>query len=149
VKNTFFTHWFRGFAEGLDKMPEKERAVLLRECGRACSRSYPLAVYKDAYARSSGLVSFLENLKAAFPELSYRINEDQKSVTIIYNRCACDLYTRGLVKTGLLCECSRQSLLYNWEAVMGEGSVEVDMKGSLLRGDEKCEFEVKLPASIH
>lgn len=142
--DNFLTYWFAGFEKGLEGMPDAERTALLHECGKACSQSYSLGIYRDAYAKSATLEDFLKTLKEVFPELSYRISEDQRTVTIIYDHCACDLYTRGLVKTGLLCECSRRSLQYNWEAVMGEGSVEVEMKGSILRGDERCVFEVKL-----
>jgi hypothetical protein len=144
MEDRFLTYWFRGLEEGLGHMSEKERTILLSACGKACSCSYSLGVYQDAYAKTGDIKGFLKNLKSAFPELSYRISEDQMTVTILYDHCACDLYNKGLVKTGLLYECSRQSLLYNWEAVMGEGSVEVEMKGSILQGDERCVFEVKI-----
>lgn len=140
----FLEYWFRGFEKGLDAIPEKERSLLLKGCAEACSHSYSLGVYQDAYGNAADMEGFLENLKMAFPELESRLSEDQKTVTILYDHCACDLYTRGLVRSGLLCACSRMSLLYNWEAVMGEGNVEVEMKGSILKGDERCVFEVRV-----
>ena len=144
MEDRFLTYWFRGLEEGLEHMSEEERTILLSACGKACSCSYSLGVYQDAYAKAADMNEFLKNLKEAFPELSYRVSGDQRTVTILYDHCACDLYTKGLVKSGLLCECSLRSLLYNWEAVMGEGRVEVEMKGSILRGDKRCVFEVRV-----
>lgn len=143
MEDTFFRRWFEGFEKGLAQIPDRERGTLLQGCAEACSRSYSLGVYRDACAKSSTLEGFLTNLKSAFQELSYRISEDRKTVTILYDHCDCDLYTKGIVTSPHLCECSRRSLKYNWEAVTGE-AVEVTMKGSILRGEERCEFEVKV-----
>ena len=144
MEDRFFRYWFKGFAEGLERIPARERGILLQGCAEACSRSYTLGVYQEAWAKSATLEGFLKSLNAVFPELDYTLSEDHKTVTITYDHCACDLYTKGLIKSPRLCECSLRSITYNWEAVMGEGNVDVEMKGSILKGDTECVFAINL-----
>lgn len=57
---------------------------------------------------------------------------------IRYRECLCDLYRDGLMRSPALCECSRQSLLYNLSQVFPEKRVAVSLRGSILAGDDKC-----------
>lgn len=142
--DTFFKYWFKGLENGLCKMDEAERGKLLKECAVACSRSHSLAMYQEAYNESKGLEDFLQNMKRRFPELNYVIGRDGGTVAIIYDHCACDLYKTGCMSSGFLCDCSRHSLQYNLESVMGKGKVEVVLKQSILRGQDTCILEVRL-----
>ena len=65
---------------------------------------------------------------------------DDGTIEVTYHYCACDLVTKGYLKTPSLCECSRQSLKYNWEAVLGSQSIAVELKQSILSGGECCKF---------
>ncbi len=143
----FFSHWFRGFGEALDELSTKDKEALFRNCGRACSDSYSRKMYVEAFERSGSLEEFIKELKARFDEMDIRIIEDGdsagKKVEIIYNFCACDLVRQGYVNSPELCECSRQSLLYNW-GVFEDKEVTVKREASILGGDSHCKFIVTL-----
>jgi hypothetical protein len=76
--------------------------------------------------------------------MDFHLSDDGKTVELTYQHCACDLVQNGYVNTPLLCECSRQSLLYNWEAVFGEGKVEVELLQSILGGGDCCRFAIRI-----
>lgn len=42
------------------------------------------------------------------------------------------------MSNGMLCECSRRSLLYNLESVFPEKEFEVSLEESILRGGREC-----------
>ena len=67
-----------------------------------------------------------------------------KVYEICYRKCLCDLYTKGLLKNGVLCECSRRSLLYNLESVFPEKKIEVLLLESILRGADECILRISI-----
>ena len=77
------------------------------------------------------------NIKC-YKALYNRTKQLGKAYEIRYKECLCDLYTRGYMSNGLLCECSRRSLLYNLESVFPEKEFEVSLKESILRGGREC-----------
>ena len=145
--NVFYKYWYEGFESALKKLDNKNREILLRECGKACSNSYTKNIYIEEFNKTGNIPDFLKNLKNRFSELKYEINEKRNSIIFSYTHCACDLVTNGFIRTGLLCDCSRLSLLDNWEAVIGQGNVEVILKQSILKGQEYCIFEIKVKSS--
>ncbi|MCL2810322.1 MAG: hypothetical protein FWD25_00315 [Clostridia bacterium] len=74
------------------------------------------------------------------------VSGDGGYIQLTYRYCACDLVRDGFMSTPLLCECSRQSLLYNWEAVLGEQRVEVELLQSILGGGDCCRFLIRVLA---
>jgi len=140
----FLRYWFKGFSNSLSKIDEKNRQVLLGECGKACSQSYSQGVYEEEYKKSKDLRDFLNRIKNRFRELEYEINNEENRVIIRYKYCTCDLARSKLIESPYLCDCSHMSLLYNWERIIGEGKVSVEKRKTLLNGDDCCEFEVQL-----
>jgi len=143
-ESSFLHHWFKGFEKAVDRMPEPDRNAIWKECGRACSDSYTKQIYIDVYARSESLRDFCGHLKERFPEMDICLSDDRGCVRIAYRYCACDLVRDGYISTPLLCECSRQGLLYNWEAILGEHKVEVELLQSILGGGDCCRFLIRI-----
>jgi hypothetical protein len=140
---TFLSLWFSGLDRALSELDEKGLDTLMTHCGRACSDSYPMQVYLDAYRASDSLDAFIARLNGAFGGMGMRrINGD--TIEIVLNRCACDLVTDGYVKNPKLCQCSLKSLQYNWDAILGEGGAACTLEESILRGDSRCRFTVRL-----
>jgi len=139
----FLKHWLNGFDRSLADLDGENREKLLQACGEACSNSYSRNVYMRAYDLSNDIDSFIEHLNEAFEELDIRRVRDDE-IELIYTRCACPLVKAGFVEDALFCICSLKSLKYNWESVLGKENVDIRLKESILAGDEKCLFTVKL-----
>lgn len=137
----FLTHWFSGLTKGLENLDASSRTILLRECGRACARSYTAQVFRESWQRADGdMAHFLAELATRFPEATYtQIAAD--TVEVRYAACGCDLVRCGWVTSPVLCECSAHNLQTNFEAAL-DAPVAVTLETALLRGEEACVFEV-------
>ena len=140
MKGKFLEYWFAGFNKSIELLDDEAREKIFRECGKACSDSYTKQIYIDEYNSSDSLGDFLERLKVRFPEVSFKVIKDNEIIELTYNFCACDLVKNEYITSPLMCECSRQSLLYNWSSVFGEGNIEVELKQSILEGKPNCKF---------
>ena len=112
----------------------------------ACSASYSRGVYERAFAGGRDIPSALEALKREFPDFDYSLEGNR--VEIRYSRCGCDLVRDGKVSSPALCACSVASCRKNWETVLGKGSVSVELKESILRGDGRCILIVTIAKKI-
>jgi len=110
------------------------------ECGKSCSDSYTKQIYIDEYKSSQSLDEFLHRLETRFPEAGFQVIKENEIIELTYNFCGCDLVKNGYIKTPLICECSRQSLLYNWGFLFGKDSVDVQIQQSILGGSSCCKF---------
>lgn len=134
--NKFLEYWFAGFSGGLDALDASSRQKILDECGRACARSYTVAIFREAWQGSSGLEDFLQRLHDRLPEGHYE-HLDGGVLRATYSRCGCDLVRLGWVSSPTLCECSAANLRENLESAMG-APVSVEIQSSILRGAESC-----------
>ncbi len=123
-------------------MDGKSKKQLLEACGHACSDSYSRQQYIDAKNNADSEDAFIGNLKKAFPEMVIDVMEKGRTYGITYTFCACDLVKEGYISDPAFCECSRCSLLYNWEALYGAGHVDVEMEQTILEGADCCRFIV-------
>ena len=144
MKDKFLDYWFSGFNKSIELLDDEARVNIFRECGKACSDSYTKQIYIEEYNAAKSLDDFLDRLKNKFPEVSFKIIKENEIIELIYNYCACDLVKDGYITSPLICECSRQSLLYNWGTVFGEQNIEIELLKSILNGDECCRFQVTI-----
>ncbi len=100
-------------------------------------------IYRNEYAVSKDIGDFLDRLRLRFPEMQIKqVSSD--TIVIAYTYCACDIVKDGHITDPRYCKCSQMSLLHNWRTVLWVDSVEVDMHKTILAGDDKCIFTVKL-----
>jgi hypothetical protein len=137
----FFHYWFNGFEESLKSIDEQNRNTILKHCGKACSESYTLQVYWDEYKKSNDFMDFLSRLKNRFPEAEFHLPDEKNIIYLTYHYCACDLVKKGYIKSSVFCECSKQSLLHNWNKIFGENNVDIKLVQSILDGKNTCVFE--------
>ncbi len=142
TNDPFIKHWFDGVTTFLDTASEAERTSFFMPCARACSDSYPLALYRTAFSKGRTIAEALEYLKESFPGFSYTIFTDR--IELEYPECGCDLFREGLITSPRLCECSKASLQYIWQELYGPGTVSITIKKTRIRGDECCLFEVRV-----
>ena len=143
MERDFYHYWFNGFEESLKNICENDKNILFKNIGKACSDSYTRDIYINEYNESENIYDFIVKLKKRFPEMEINlINENE--INILYHYCACDLVEKGYIKTPAFCECSRQSLLYNWESILGKDNVEIKLIHSILEGNDTCLFSIKI-----
>jgi len=138
--DNFYKYWFNGFNKSIEQLDDEAREKIFKECGKACSDSYTKQIYINEYKSSKSFNDFLDRLKIRFPEVSFKVINENETVELTYNFCACDLVKNGYITSPLMCDCSRQSLLYNWGAVFGESNVEVKIQQTILENKENCKF---------
>lgn len=144
MADKFLKYWFEGFERSIQGLDDEKRQSIFKECGKSCSDSYTKQIYIDEYKASQNIDEFLQRLKSKFPEIEFRVIKENEIFELIYNFCACDLVKNGYMKTPLLCECSRQSLLYNWGSVFGGDNVDVQLQQSILGGNTYCKFIIHI-----
>ena len=144
----FLKYWFGGLQKAIENMPETERVSLFCKCGKACSESYTKALYHDIWKEARSCYEFFELLSSRVKEIEIKEIEKNKSYEIMYHKCLCDLYTKGYMTTGCLCECSKQSLLYNLKSIWSDKVIEVELVESILRGGRQCMLRVYLMEMI-
>ncbi len=144
----FLKYWFGGLEKAIENMAESERVSLFFQCGKACSESYTKALYYDIWKKARDCSEFFVLLSDRVKEIEIKELEKNKSYEVIYHQCLCDLYTKGYMTTGCLCECSRQSLLYNLRSIWPDKVVEVELIESILGGGRQCMLKVYLTEMI-
>lgn len=144
IDDVFVKNWIAGLMQGASALSQKERETLFRCCAERCARSAPLALYQQA-SRKAG-----ENIPAFFSLLGENegIRTKQilpgKQYEIVYSACGCDWHSGGYTDSQMLCECSRQSILYCLEQALPRLRCSVIRKQSLLAGGDCCRFLVKI-----
>lgn len=140
--NEFLGYWFKGFEKGLEEMSQEEQGKLLAQCGKACSESYTKRLYQNIWDKTRNCSDFFQALNQEIEAIKvYEVVKD-KEYEIHYLQCLCDLYREGYVKTGCLCECSRQSLTYNLTSIWLDNRIDVQLVSSILQGDKECILKV-------
>ena len=122
--------WFKGFENGIVELPEAQRETFFRECGKNCVQCGTLQIYKDLYEQAAG---DLDQFFAKANELP----------GVRCETCTCGLYKQGYVSTPLLCECSRQSILYVLQLLWKNRKFNVAICGSILRGNPECKMRIE------
>ena len=142
MDRNFFKYWFKGFEEYLDNTDKKHSMEVTEYCGRACSKSYTKEIYIREYSKANSIEEFLSGLKMAFPKSDFKLIEDD-IIEVTYSDCGCDLVTNRFVKTPGLCNCSVQSLKYNFETILKK-EVKVELIQSILGGKKSCIFKINV-----
>lgn len=142
MNDPFLKEWFSGVNSFINESPDSVTENLLTHCAVRCSESYSLKIYKKCFDQALSLEEMLTGLSRSLPDFNYRRHSDH--IDIIYSHCGCDLVEEGLLSTPKLCECSRQSLIYNWESLFGKGNVSVLEKQTVLKGADVCLFQIQI-----
>ena len=135
-------NWITNLMEGLDNNVDKETIKkILEQCGRQCQSQSFIKKAKAIYEKSKNTNDFLNKLAKVYKHLRREGNK----VYIVYPKCYCSQVNKipkGKL-SGTYCNCSR-----GWVKALFEGAtgkpVEVNMKKSVINGDDQCKFEVIL-----
>jgi predicted hydrocarbon binding protein len=146
VNNLAFTNtWIKSLLDNLEQNMDKEELVkTLEDCGRNCCKSS--GFYKKAQEsmeKSQNLDEFLNRLQRVWNH----VHKEENRVYVVYEKCYCPL-GRALAKQYPeqlrdFCNCSVGWVKEMFESAMKK-PVKVELKKSIIRGDNMCRFEVAL-----
>ena len=136
--------WFKGFEKGITKLPEAQRETFFRECGKNCVQCGTLQIYKDLYKQAAGDLDQFFAKANELPGVRCETIEKGLSVYDLYfMECTCGLHKQGYVSTPLLCECSKQSILYVLHSLWKNRQFNLSICGSILRENPECKMRIE------
>ena len=127
--------WFKGFEKGIAKLTAEQREQFFSECGKHCVQCGTLQVYKELYEKANGDIEL--------PGVRCETIEKGSVYNLYFLECTCGLHKQGYVSTPLLCECSKQSILYVLHSLWKNRKFNVAICGSILRGNPECKMRIE------
>ena len=73
-----------------------------------------------------------------------RAVEKGRVYRLVFLECTCELCKQGYVTTPLLCECSRQSVIYSLRSLWKDKRFTVTLCHSILGGGTDCEMRIEV-----
>jgi len=126
----------------------KDDAInVMKTCGSKCCGQGQRKTAKRLMDESSSVEDFLDKVskyEVKDGELEYKLM-DENTIVGKHNRCFCGQVKKSkeLFKNYTYCQCSVEFNKRFFEAAF-EMPVEVELKQSILNGDDFCEFEIKI-----
>lgn len=137
------SNWFKGFEDGIAKLSEEQRETFFRECGRNCVQCGTLQVYKDLFEQAAGDLDRFFAIADEQPGVRCETVEKDAVYNLYFLECTCELHKRGYVSTPLLCECSRQNIIYVLQSLWKDRTFQVTICESILRGSQHCKMRIE------
>ncbi len=136
--------WFKGFEKGITRLAQEQRESFFQECGKNCVKGEVFDIYKQLYEKAGGDLDLFFQKINDLPGVKGEIIQKGREYNLCFSQCVCHLHTAGYVNTPLLCECSRQSVLYTMHALWQDKSFVIEVRGTILRGDKECKLNIKV-----
>ncbi|WP_455139819.1 hypothetical protein [Candidatus Hodarchaeum mangrovi] len=111
---------------------------ILEITGRACALVHSCDLFIENWEKTKNLDEFLFLMNKKMKTETYE-KLDENSLIVSYSECRCPLVTSGLVDSPIICECSPNWLIENFETILNT-SVAVTTISTILRGGKTCEF---------
>jgi hypothetical protein len=138
--------WVAGLHEGIDQLDQDLKNKIMKPAGNNCALDLLALCEKYLEKRIEsieGLVSGWNVLREK-RNLKGKWEFEGKNIRGIFGECGCPLVQSGLIRLHPVhCYCSQQ-MMENIFSRMTKEKVEVAIKRSICRGDNACEFLVRL-----
>ena len=138
------SNWFKGFEKGIARLSPEERSAFFSECGKNCVNGGTLSVYKKLYENAKGNMDVFFQMANDLPGVKGEVVEKGHVYLLIFLKCTCELCKKGYVTTPLLCECSRQSVIYSLRSLWKDKNFTVTLCHSILGGGTYCEIRIEV-----
>ena len=135
--------WFKGFEKGIAKLTAEQREQFFSECGKHCVQCGTLQIYKYLYEQAAGDLDQFFAKANELPGVRCEMIEKGSVYNLYFLECTCGLHKQGYVSTPLLCECSRQSILYVLHSLWKNRQFKLSICGSILRGNPECKMRIE------
>lgn len=135
--------WFKGFEKGISCLSPEQRTSFFSECGKNCVKCGTLQIYQELYEKANGdLDTFFEEADK-LPGVKSEIIKKGFVYHLYFMECTCMLHVQGYVSTPLLCECSKQSILYVLHSLWKDKKFSVSICESILQGSPYCKMQIE------
>ena len=138
----FLKEWFSGLIEGMEKINDETWPKVLEMTGRACARVHSGELFRKTWESTKNVDKFIIEINEAMGEEIYK-KLDNSTLSASYSKCKCPLVRYNLIDSPLLCECSPNWLMENFETILGK-SVSVITEKTILRGAKNCYFIISM-----
>lgn len=135
--------WFKGFEKGIARLSPEQRAAFFSECGKNCVNGGTLSIYSKLYEDAEGDMDAFFGMANGLPGVKGEVVEKGRVYHLTFLECTCDLCKKGYVTTPLLCEYSRQSVLYSLQSLWPERRFDVKLCHSILQGERDCKIRIE------
>lgn len=78
------------------------------------------------------------------PGVKGEIVEKGRVYHLVFLECTCNLCKKDYVTTPLLCECSRQSVIYSMQSLWEELKFNITLCHSILQGGQDCKIRIEV-----
>ena len=136
--------WFKGFEKGIAHLSPEQRSAFFSECGKNCVNGGTLSIYRKLYEDAGGDIDVFFQLANGLPGVKGEVVEKGKVYYLTFLECTCHLCKKGYVTTPMLCECSRQSVLYSLQSLWKGQDFQVKLCHSILQGEPNCKMRIEV-----
>ena len=136
--------WFKGFEKGIAHLSPEQRSAFFSECGKNCVDGGTLSIYRKLYEDAGGDMDVFFQLANGLPGVKGEVVEKGRIYYLTFLECTCHLCKKGYVTTPLLCECSRQSVLYSLQSLWKGQDFQVKLCHSILQGEPNCKMRIEV-----
>ena len=136
--------WFKGFEKGIARLSPEQRSAFFSECGKNCVDGGTLSIYRKLYEDAGGDMDVFFQLANGLPGVKGEVVEKGKVYYLTFLECTCHLCKKGYVTTPMLCECSRQSVLYSLQSLWKGQDFQVKLCHSILQGEPNCKMRIEV-----
>ena len=135
--------WFKGFEKGIARLSPEQRSAFFSECGRNCVDGGTLSIYRKLYEDAGGDMDVFFQLANGLPGVRGEVVEKGRIYYLTFLECTCHLCKKGYITTPMLCECSRQSVLYSLQSLWKGRDFQVKLCHSILQGGKDCKMRIE------
>ena len=136
--------WFKGFEKGIARLSPEQRSAFFSECGKNCVNGGTFSIYRKLYEDAGGDMDVFFQLANGLPGVKGEVVEKGKVYYLTFLECTCHLCKKGYVTTPMLCECSRQSVLYSLQSLWKGRDFQVKLCHSILQGEPDCKMRIEV-----
>lgn len=136
--------WFKGFEKGMARLSQEQRSAFFSECGKNCVKGGTLDIYRRLYEESGGDIDTFFMKADGLPGVRCEVVEKGRVFHLFFLECTCGLCKQGYVSTPLLCECSRQSVIYSLQSLFKDRKFCVTLCHSILQGAQDCKMRIEI-----
>lgn len=136
--------WFKGFEKGIAHLSPEQRSAFFSECGKNCVDGGTLSIYRKLYEDAGGDMDVFFQLANGLPGVKGEVVEKGRIYYLTFLECTCHLCKKGYVTTPMLCECSRQSVLYSLQSLWKGQDFQVKLCHSILQGEPNCKMRIEV-----
>ena len=135
--------WFKGFEKGIARLSPEQRSAFFSECGKNCVNGGTLSIYRKLYEDAGGDMDIFFQLANGLPGVRGEVVEKGRIYYLTFLECTCHLCKKGYITTPMLCECSRQSVIYSLRSLWNGRDFQVKLCHSILQGVKDCKMRIE------